>query len=186
MDQLNNQDLERNFRDREQTRTALAHKLETLETRMRNNIEQVKESVRRSTDLRYHVDKRPWTMVGLSVVLGVVAGRLLIPQRQQSFAERSRSEVEDLIRKGSETTRKSFQALAENINLDQYAQHWGVIKKASLGVLASLAGEFARQVMPAILSQIDSYSKGKTFEDSREKVHEATHQVNNRVYPTVQ
>src|SRR5512132_4107431 len=99
MDQLNSQDLERNFRDREQTRTALARKLETLETRMRDNIEQVKESVRRSTDLRYHVDQRPWTMVGLSVALGVVAARLLIPQRQ-SFVQRSRSEVEDLISKG--------------------------------------------------------------------------------------
>lgn len=152
---------------------------------MRDNIEQVKESVRRSTDLRYQVDKRPWTMVGLSVVLGVIAGRVLIPQRQ-SFAGRSRSEVEDLIRKGSESTRKSLQALAENINLDQYAQHWGVIKKASLGVLASLAAEFGRQVMPAILSQIDSYSKGKTFDDSREQVREASHQVSNRVYPTVQ
>jgi ElaB/YqjD/DUF883 family membrane-anchored ribosome-binding protein len=185
MDQLNNQDLERNFRDREQTRTALARKLETLETRMRDNIEQVKESVRRSTDLRYHVDKRPWTMIGLSIALGVVAGRLVFPPRQ-SFAERSRSEVEDLIRKGSETTRKSFQALAENINLDQYAQHWGVIKKASLGVLASLAGEFARQVMPAIMAQLDNYSKNKNFSDYPERVQEATNHANERIQPLVQ
>ena len=140
MDQLNDQNLERNVQDREQTRTALARKLETLETRMRDNIEQVKESVRRSTDLRYQVDKRPWTMVGLSVAFGVIAGRLLISQRR-SFARRSGSELEDLIQKGSESTRRSFQSLAENINLDQYAQHWSVIKKASLGVLASLAGE---------------------------------------------
>jgi hypothetical protein len=152
---------------------------------MRDNIEQVKESVRRSTDLRYHVDKRPWTMVGLSVALGVVAARLLIPQRQ-SFVQRSRSEVEDLISKGSESTRRSLQSLAENINLDQYAQHWGVIKKASLGVFTSLAAQFARQVMPAILSRIDNYSKNKTVEDSIDRVHQASDRIDGRIPSSVQ
>ena len=185
MDQLKDQDLERNVRDREQTRNALAQKLETLENRMHDNIEQVKDSVRRSTDLRYQVDKRPWTMVGLSVVFGVVAGRLLIPHRR-SFAQRSASELEDLIQKGSESTRRSFQSLAENINLDQYAQQWSVIKSASLGVLASLAGEFARQVMPAVVSKIDSYSRSKTVDDFREASQQATKQVNDQVQSAVQ
>ena len=180
MDQLNNQDLERNFRDREQTRTALARKLETLETRMRDNVEQVKESVRRSTDLRYHVDNRPWTMLGLSVVVGVVAARLLIPERR-SFVGRSRYEVEDLLRRGSDSTRKSLQALAENIDLDQYAQHWGVIKKAALGVLASVAGQFARQVVPSILSQIDNFAKEKNLSDSTDRVQEASDRFNDRI-----
>ena len=152
---------------------------------MRDNIEQVKDSVRRSTDLRYQVDKRPWTMVGLSVVVGVVAARLLIPPRR-SFAQRSASELENLIQKGSESTRKSFQSLADNINLDQYAQQWSVIKKASLGALVSLAGEFARQVMPALVSQIDSYSKSKTVDDSRESIQQATKQVNDRIQSAVQ
>jgi len=152
---------------------------------MRDSIEQVKESLRRSTDLRYQVDKRPWTMVGLSVAFGVIARHFLIPQRP-SFARRSGSEVQDLIQKGSESTRKSVQSLAENINLDQYAQHWSVIKKVSLGVLASLAGEFARQVMPAIVSQIETSSKGLKCDDSREPSRQATNQVNDRVRSEVQ
>ena len=149
---------------------------------MRDNIEQVKESVRRSTDLRYHVDRRPWTMIGLSVGLGMIAARLLMPQRQ-SFAARSRSDVEDLIRRGSDTTRKSLQSLAENMDLDQYAQHWGVIKKAALGVLASVASQFARQVVPSIVSQFESYSKDRNINvtDSMDRARDASDRVNDRV-----
>ena len=181
MAELDNQDLARNFRDREQTRVALAQKLETLETRMRDNIEQVKESVRRSTDLRYQVERRPWTMIGLSVGLGMIAARLLIPQRQ-SFVARSRSDVEDLIRRGSDSTRKSLQALAENIDLDQYAQHWGVLKKAALGVLASVASQVVRQVVPTIVSQFESYTKDVNLKDSIDRARDdVSDRINDRV-----
>lgn len=185
MDLINNQDIERNLEDREQTRQALARKLETLETRMRDNIEQVKESVRHSTDLKYHVGKRPWVLFGLSVALGSVAGRMLMGNRQ-SFSARSRSEVEDLIRKGSDSTRKSFETLAANINLDPYAKHLSVIKNASIGAMTSIAAELARHVVPAILTQIDKYSKSKNFNGTTEKVREADDQIKDRFRSSVQ
>ncbi len=185
MDHINNQDLERNLKDREQTRKALAQKLETLETRMHDNIEQVKDSVRHSTDLKYQVGKRPWVMFGLSVVLGGVAGRLFMGNRQ-SLSARSRSEVEDILHKASDSPSKSFKTLPENINLDQYGKPFSVIKNASIGAMTSMAVELARRVVPAILTQIDNYSKSKNFNNTTEKVREADDQIKDRVRTSVQ
>src|SRR5262250_955480 len=72
MDQFINQNLE----DREQTRAALTHKLEALELRLRDSIGKVKTTVRRSTDVPYQVRQRPWTMFGISMLLGCAVGRL--------------------------------------------------------------------------------------------------------------
>jgi len=156
-----------------------------LETRMRSNIEQVKESVRHSTDLKYQVGKRPWAMFGLSVMLGSVAGRLLIGNRQ-FFSARSQSEVENIIRQGSDSTRKSVDILAENLNLDQYAKRLSVVKNASIGAIASIASELARHVVPAILKQIDKYSKSKKGDTTTEKVREAGEQIRDRFRTSVQ
>ena len=65
MDSLFNQNLE----NREETRAALTHKLESLEVRLREGVENVKEAVKRSTDVPYQVNKRPWQMFGLSVAV---------------------------------------------------------------------------------------------------------------------
>ena len=185
MDHVNNQDIERNLADREQTRKALARKLETLETRMRDNIEHVKESVRHSTDLKYQVAQRPWLMFGLAVVLGSVAGRLFMGNRQSSSA-RAGSRVEDIIRTGSDSTRKNFDALAAPINLDQYARQLSAIKNASLGALTSIVAELARYVVPAILTQIDKYSKSKNFTTTTDKIPEAGDQIQDRIRTSVQ
>lgn len=185
MDHINNQDIERNLKDREQTRKALTQKLVTLETRVHDNIEQVKESVRHSTDLKYQVGKRPWVMFGLSVVLGSVAGRLFMGNRQ-SLSARSRSEVEDILHKASDAPSKSLKALAENINLDPHGKHFSVIKNASIGAMTSLAVELARRVVPAILTQIDNYSKSKNFNNTTERVREADDQFKDRFRTSVQ
>ena len=185
MDHIDNQDIERNLKDREQTRKALTQKLETLETRMQDNIEQVKESVRHSTDLKYQVGKRPWVMFGLSIVLGGVAGRLFMGNRQ-SLSARSRSEIEDILHKASDASSKSFQTLADNVNLDQYAKHFSLIKNASIGAMTSLAVELARRVVPAILTQIDKYSKGTNLNNTTEKVREADEQLQDRFRTSVQ
>lgn len=152
---------------------------------MHDNIEQVKESVRHSTDLKYQVGKRPWVMFGLSVVLGSVAGRLFMGNRQ-SLSARSRSEVEDILHKASAAPSKNFKTLAENINLDPYGKHFSVIKNASVGAMTSLAVELARRVVPAILTQIDNYSKSKNFNNTTARVREADDQFKDRFRTSVQ
>ena len=152
---------------------------------MHDNIEQVKESVRHSTDLKYQVGKRPWVMFGLSVLLGSVAGRLFMGNRV-SLNARSRSEVEDILHNASAAPSKSFKTLAENINLDRYGKHFSVVKNASIGAMTSLAVELARRVVPAILTQIDNYSKSKNFNNTTERVREADDQFNDRFRTSVQ
>lgn len=185
MDHINNQDIERNLKDREQARKALTQKLETLETRMHDNIEQVKESVRHSTDLKYQVGKRPWVMFGLSIVVGSVAGRILMGNRR-SATVRSRPRVEDNIRKGSDSIWTSLGNLATTINLDQYSKHWSGLKNASIGAVASIATEVTRQLVSAIFTQFDKVSKSKSFNNTSEEVREADDQIKDRFRTSVQ
>jgi ElaB/YqjD/DUF883 family membrane-anchored ribosome-binding protein len=184
MDQVNNQDIERNLQDREQTRKALTLKLETLETRMRDNVEKVKQSVRNSTDLKYQVGKRPWVMFGLAVVLGSVAGRIFMGDRR-SATVRSRPPVEDNIRRRSDSIWTSIGKLATNMNLDQYSQHWSGLKDASMGAVASIATEVTRQLVSAVLGQFDK-AKSKGFNNTREQAHqETTDQINDRLRTSI-
>jgi hypothetical protein len=152
---------------------------------MYNNIEQVKESVRHSTDLKYQVGKRPWVMLGLSVVLGGVAARLFMGNRQ-SLSARSRWQVEDILHKASGAPSKNFKTLAENINLDRYGKNFSVIKNASIGAMTSMAVELARRVVPAILTKIDNYSRSKNFNHATEKVRDAEDRIKDQVRTSVQ
>ena len=183
MDHVNNQDIERNLQDREQTRKALALKLETLETRMRDNIEKVKQSVRNSTDLKYQVGKRPWVMFGLAIMVGSVAGRILMGNRR-SATVRSRPRVEDNIRKGSDSIWTSMGKLATNMNLDQYSKHWSGLKDASMGAVASIATEVTRQLVSAVLTQFDK-AKNKGFNNNSEEARETNDQINDRLRTSI-
>jgi len=175
MDQVNNQDIERNLRDREQTRKALAQKLETLESRMRDNIEQVKQSVRNTTDLKYQVGKRPWVMFGLSIMVGSMAGRIFMGNRR-SASLRSGPRVEESIPKRKDSLWTSVGNMASNMNLDPYAKHWSGIKNAAMGAVASIATEVTRQFVSAIVAQFDKVSKSKSFDRTSHEVREADDQ----------
>jgi hypothetical protein len=147
---------------------------------MQDNIERVKEAVRNSTDLKYQVRKRPWVMFGLSVLLGSVAGRLFM-SRRQSVSARSRSEIEDIVRNASDSTRKSFESLAEN-----NAKHFGVIKNAAIGAMTSVAAEVTRRAVPAIITRIDRYSKSKNFNSATKNVRQAEDQSKDRLSAAVE
>jgi ElaB/YqjD/DUF883 family membrane-anchored ribosome-binding protein len=143
MDQLINQ----NLAEREQTRAALTHKLDVLESRLRESIDNVREAVRHSTDVPYQVKKRPWWMFGLSVLVGCAVGRMLgsggnkIPRIQSS---------------------------TDNVAREQYTQRVGVIKGATIGTMASIISELARHVIPALMRRIESSWQDKsTGEDVR-------------------
>jgi ElaB/YqjD/DUF883 family membrane-anchored ribosome-binding protein len=62
--------------DRERTRSAITEKIDLLEETVRDRVEGAKTRVKQSFDIRYHVDQRPWQMLGLSVVAGYLIGRM--------------------------------------------------------------------------------------------------------------
>ena len=159
MDPLINQNLE----NREETRAALTHKLEALELRLRESVENVKEAVKRSTDVPYQVNKRPWQMFGLSVALGCGLGRLLSNGRAKVRTGDSRSQARPL-RAANDTIR----------NGDPHAQQLSIVKGATIGAIASILSELARQVGPTLLAQLEHYSKNKPTTESPNRTNETT------------
>ena len=152
---------------------------------MRENIEQVKQSVRNSTDLKYQVGKRPWVMFGLSIMVGSVAGRILLGHRSRAVP-RSRPRVEDTTRKANDSLWTSVGNMASNMNLDPYAKQWSGIKNAAMGAVASIATEVTRQLVSAIVTQFDKFSKTKSFNNTSEGLRDADDQIKDRFRTSIQ
>ena len=146
-----------NLENREETRAALSHKLESLELRLRESVENVKETVKRSTDVPYQVSKRPWQMFGLSVAVGCAVGRLFGNGRATSSKPKPVSANNDTIR-----------------NADPSPQQLSVVKGATIGAIASILGELARQVGPTLLAQLEHYSQNKPTSEPRNRANETT------------
>ena len=154
MDQLINQNLE----EREQTRAALTHKLEALELRLRDSIDKVKETIKKSADVPYQVRQRPWTMFGLSMVLGCAAGRLA----SYKHADSQRSDTAAKLTKTVEQGIDSVDQMVRKIGNVDYASQLSVIKGATIGAIASLLSELAQRAVPTFLAQVEKYSQSKT------------------------
>jgi hypothetical protein len=60
-------------REREQTRAALTEKIELLEECVRDT----KKAVKQKFDYRYQTERQPWKMLGVSVALGYLFGRVV-------------------------------------------------------------------------------------------------------------
>ena len=131
MDQLINQNLE----ERERTRAALARKIELAESRLRENIDEVRSAVRHSLDWRYQVNKRPWALLGVSLLVGVALGA----------------------KAGSRRQRARYRAALSNNNVlaDPSARHNGVVRTAIIGVIASLTSDLARHIIPTIVKRLE-------------------------------
>jgi ElaB/YqjD/DUF883 family membrane-anchored ribosome-binding protein len=170
MDQLINQNLE----DREQTRAALTQKLEALEIRLRDSAGKVKEAIRNSTDISYQVKQRPWGMFGLSVMLGCAAGRLM-SCRSSGY----RSTVKDSADKLTSSVERGLESLsqvAKSAGLGEYANQIGVLKGATIGAIASLLSELARQAVSTVLAQLENYTQNK-LETLNNKTTNVSHSV---------
>ena len=167
MDQFINQNLE----EREETRAALTQKLEALETRLRENIGKVKETIKRTTDVPYQVKQRPWEMFGLSVVAGCALGRLMTCSgtRAGISAENNRESPA-----GSGIDKQSIQgARTGNGHGDPYAQQLSVIKGATIGAIATILSELARHAVPTLLAQLENFSQNQPGNAPDAKLDEA-------------
>jgi len=158
MDPLITQNLE----NREETRAALSHKLESLELRLRESVENVKEAVKRSTDVPYQVNKRPWQMFGLSVAVGCAVGRLL----SNGSADGRRGKSRSTARSGAKNSAMR--------NEEPHLHQVSVVKGATIGAIASILSELARQVGPTLLAQLERYSQNKPTTESQNRANETT------------
>jgi ElaB/YqjD/DUF883 family membrane-anchored ribosome-binding protein len=62
--------------DIEAIRDSMTDKMEQLESRVKGTVEETVDTVRRTFDVRQHVDERPWTTLGAAVAAGFVLGNL--------------------------------------------------------------------------------------------------------------
>jgi ElaB/YqjD/DUF883 family membrane-anchored ribosome-binding protein len=67
-------------REIESTRANLVDKISTLETRIRGGIDEVK----RLSDVKYQVERRPWIMMALSAAAGYLMSGLILPKRRRN------------------------------------------------------------------------------------------------------
>ena len=153
MDQFINQNLE----EREQTRAALTQKLETLELRLRDSIDKVKDTIKKSTDVPYQVRRRPWTMFGLSMFVGCAVGRMATC----GSANTERSATAAKLTKTVEHGIDSVDQIVRKIGSVDYANQLSIVKGATIGAMASLLSELARRVVPAFLAQVEKYAESK-------------------------
>src|ERR1700751_1522808 len=104
------QDITQNLEERERTRAALTYKLELLEDRLQERIENVRDAIRHITDVRYQVSRRPWRMLGLSVFVGYA--------------------LSGLLRRGHRRSRLRYRAVRNTATVDPLVQQRSVMKGA--------------------------------------------------------
>ena len=96
-------DIGQDVKDIVQTRNAISQKLEMLEHRFHETVEETKTSVedmvdrvkdaaddivvrtKQTFDPTYHVDQRPWTMVGGAILVGYIIGTMGSRSRHPSY-----------------------------------------------------------------------------------------------------
>jgi len=111
------------------------------------------------------------------VMLGCAVGRIMTCGRSGD-----RSEAED---SAARVTRSVDRGISPNLAAqsngsgDDYAQQVSVMKGATIGAMASILSELARQVVPPLLAQLENYSRSKTAVDSlNNKTTDVTRSVN--------
>jgi ElaB/YqjD/DUF883 family membrane-anchored ribosome-binding protein len=96
-------DIGQDVKDIVQTRNAISQKIEMLEHRFHETVEETKTSVedmvdrvkdaaddivgrtKQTFDPTYHVDQRPWTMVGGAILVGYIIGTMRSRSRHPSY-----------------------------------------------------------------------------------------------------
>jgi len=124
-------------------------------------VNNARQAVKRVTDLPYQVKTRPWKMLGLALAVGSVIGRLSSRSRPGVNARDSGSRrltargAENIIARATENGRMIGSA-------DACAQQVSVLKGATLGVIATIISEVARNAIPPLLARVERYAKDST------------------------
>jgi ElaB/YqjD/DUF883 family membrane-anchored ribosome-binding protein len=163
----------------QETRAALADKLETLHERVvgtvetaQATVEQIGETVqetmhaaRRTLDLKYHTERRPWTMVGLSVLTGAVAGYLAT---RPSCAVRAAGPAEAFQYSTLTAHESSSCPVPESPpqmfhqSPDRFAEEWDRVRSVAVGVGMALAREWLKDAAPGFADPIEQVMNSAT------------------------
>ena len=118
---------------RDATRAALNEKLNALEDHVRSSIDDARETVKRTVDLQYQVEKRPLVILGCSAVAGYFLGRAWFKGSRGGEG-------------GVENGTESHKDKAANGN--SWNTQAGLLKSALTAAMSNLLVEFIKEVMP--------------------------------------
>ncbi|MGE0683583.1 MAG: hypothetical protein AB7P69_22130 [Candidatus Binatia bacterium] len=150
----------------ETTREALSEKLELLEGRARDTIEHTKDRVKQTFELNYHMEQRPWTMLGMAVACGYFLGHLSTLQEKARertalysgplpfFSPPIRSEAPNTPR---EKEPDEFKKRTGNRAwvLEEFHGEIALIKGAALGAVSSLVRDMVKQAVPHLTAALN-------------------------------
>jgi ElaB/YqjD/DUF883 family membrane-anchored ribosome-binding protein len=131
---------------REETRAALTEKIEMLEQRVRDSVEDAAAAVKRTVDVDYQINHHPWRMFGLSLFFGYVAG-LMLPAR---FETKNR------------LAKKFVQARQRPEHTDK-GDEISIIKAAMVGAMTGLIHDIVREGLPVLASYLNEKAKNTNF-----------------------
>ncbi len=135
----------------EETRVSLNHKLETLEGEVRNTVDDAKSSMKQPFSLQYHADVRPWTVVGASVLTGLLLGATLV--RSRPCVRGAGTSVQNWLQRHN-GGRNIMQRINEGAGgftgeaRKDVRRQAGELKSAALAAVAGLAKEVIRRSVP--------------------------------------
>jgi hypothetical protein len=176
----------------DQTRADLTEKLETLENQVRetvasatenvgetienvtSTVQETVDQVKRTFDLRYQVQERPWTMVSGAVVAGLVVGAVVARQNRGSAwgppppANHGYGGLRPA--HGELATSGGRQALAPEPAqpsflgglAHQFEPEMEKVKELAIGLVAGLIRDWVKQAVPAFRQQIDEVMNSAT------------------------
>jgi len=133
--------------DREHTREALTQKIELLEERVRDSVEEAKSLVKQKLRFSYHVHRRPWQMLGLSVLTGFVIGRAVGGDRvRRLYTEQPYARPES----------RSLRSRGDSDHDGRSA-----IKGAAAGIVTSVAVQLVKEGLAAAASKVRNSGLGR-------------------------
>jgi ElaB/YqjD/DUF883 family membrane-anchored ribosome-binding protein len=161
-----------------ETRAALTEKLESLQERVEGTVETAQETVqdtlqavKRTFDLRYQVNQRPWTMVGVSVLAGYTMGCL-----GRVYGGRRAGgpvPINGTLADGRSSTFTAHEVLPvrapdplppveKSSVLSQFDEELGKLKSVAIGAAMGLVRDWMKEAAPTVSRQLDEVMDSAT------------------------
>jgi len=168
------------------TRSAMADKLEALETSVMGTVQSAQETVedsiqmardtvatvKRNFDIKYQVEQHPWAMVGSCFVVGLALGSLFprirrsrqAPNRLAVPAGSPRLVAEQHSKEKCDTAAHPPDSMSANRPgfFGQFHEEIGKVKGMAIGYVMGLVRDSIKDAVPQLASQIDDVMNGVT------------------------
>ena len=157
------------------TRSAMAAKLEALENKVIGTVQSAQEtvevsiqsakdtvaSVKRTFNLKYQVEQRPWTLVGGCFLAGLALGALIPARRRPSFRNQYGPAENGYFAPAAPVPPLQIEPNRPSI-LDPFQKEIDKVKGVAIGFVMGLVRDSIKESVPQLAAQIDDLMNGIT------------------------